>query len=293
MAHRRSRELDYLVIGHVTRDLLPDGEFAIGGTATYAARTAQAVGCRVGVITSADVQLELEAALPHVALLRIPASTTTTFENRITRSGRVQMVQTVARCLMLKDVPMDWRQAGIVHLGPVVQECDPALALAFGDSFLGLTPQGWMRRWNCHGRIYSAPWTSADRLLPHADAVVLSEEDLAGDEGIVARWATMTPVLVLTRGARGCTVFAEGEVRDVPGFPAAETDPTGAGDIFAAIFFTALAQGLEPWESAQLANAVAAISVTRAGLGSIPTPAELLGCRARLRNWTSSRQRCQ
>lgn len=284
MADRRSRELDYLVIGHVTRDILADGGLTVGGTATYAARTAQAMGCRVGVITSAEAGLELDTALPNVALLRVPAFTTTTFENRTSRSGRVQWVRAVARALTPDAVPSQWRQVSVVHLGPVAQECDPDLALAFTDAFLGLTPQGWMRSWDDEGRVHSARWASAGRLLPHADAVVLSEEDLAGDEDVVARWAEMTPVLALTRGPRGCSVYAAGQVMDVPGVPTIEVEPTGAGDIFAAVFFTSLAQGVEPWRSAQLANALAAISVTRTGLESVPTPAEILRCRARLRN---------
>jgi sugar/nucleoside kinase (ribokinase family) len=284
MADHRWRKLDYLVIGHVTRDRLRGEEFAIGGTAIYAARTAQAMGCHVGIITSVAEDLELGSVLPEIRLLRIPAPATTTFENRYTDSGRVQVVHGVAHPLTPGDVPPDWQRADVVHLGPVAQECDPALALAFPGAFVGLTPQGWMRSWDDQGRVRPTPWASADRLLPHADAVVLSAEDLAGDEAIVARWAARTPVLALTRGRHGCRVYAEGETREIPGFPAVEIDPTGAGDIFAATFFTSLAQGSAPWRSAELANAVAAISVTRVGLDSIPTPAEGFRCRARLRD---------
>ena len=32
--------IDYLVVGHITRDLLPAGRSAVGGTAAYAALTA-------------------------------------------------------------------------------------------------------------------------------------------------------------------------------------------------------------------------------------------------------------
>jgi sugar/nucleoside kinase (ribokinase family) len=238
----------------------------------------------VGVVTSAEADLELSKALPDTELQRIPSPSTTTFENRTTPSGRMQWVKAVARRLRPDDVPPAWRRADVVHLGPVAQECDPALALVFKDAFLGLTPQGWMRRWDDQGRVHSASWTDAKQLLPHADAVVLSEEDLVGEEETVARWATMTPTLVLTRGAHGCSVYSSGERRDVPGFPAVEIDPTGAGDVFAAVLFTTLARGVDPWQSARLANAVAAVSVTRPGLEGVPTPAEILRCRARFRS---------
>ena len=36
--------LDYLIVGHVTQDRMPEGGFTVGGTAAYAARTAKALG---------------------------------------------------------------------------------------------------------------------------------------------------------------------------------------------------------------------------------------------------------
>ncbi len=54
-----------------------------------------------------------------------------------------------------------------------------------------------------------------------------------------------------------------------------ELDSTGAGDIFAAAFFTRLYLTRDPWESARFANQIAAASVTRRGLEGIPTPEEI------------------
>ncbi len=272
--------LDYLVIGHVTRDRRPDGGFTSGGTATYATRTAQALGCRVGVVTSASEDLNLSAAFPGVEILQVPAPVTTTFENRYTRSGRVQVIQAVAAPLTPDGIPPAWCEVAVVHIGPVAQECDPALVGLFPTVFVGLTPQGWMRRWDRQGRVRPAAWESADTLLPRAGAVILSEEDVGGDEALVARWAARTCVMVVTRGAAGCTVYAAGAVEDLPGFPAVEVDPTGAGDVFAAVFFVQLQQGLTPWEAARRANCVAALSVTRPGLSGTPTPEEVARCLA-------------
>ncbi len=71
-------ELDYLVIGHVTRDLA-DGDFTIGGTVSYAARTARALGCRSGAMTRASPDLALGQALDGVLVTRLPATATTPF----------------------------------------------------------------------------------------------------------------------------------------------------------------------------------------------------------------------
>ena len=269
-------ELDYLVVGHVTRDLVGDS-YTLGGTVSYAARTARALGCRVGVVTSAGPDLDLSQVLDGVTISRFPAANTTTFQNIYTSDGRRQVLHGVAKTLVPQAVPAHWR-AAIVHLGPVARECDLALAGAFGDAFLGITPQGWMRRWDQAGRVSYGRWEEAEQLLPRADAVVLSEEDVASDDALVTRYAAQTRLLVVTRGAAGCTVHREGEVRHFPAPAVDEVDPTGAGDIFAAAFFVSLQRTGSPWTAAHFANCVAAASVSRVGLTGTPSPDEVAGC---------------
>lgn len=269
-------ELDYLAVGHVTRDLAGNG-FVIGGTASYAARTARALGCRVGVVTSAAPDLDLSQALNGITIASIPAATTTTFENVYTSTGRHQVVHTVARMITPEVLPADWR-GNIVHLGPVAHECDPALAVAFTDAFLGLTPQGWMRCWDASGRVSRCRWEGAEELLARADAVVLSEEDVGGDMGLVAHYAAQTRLLVVTQGAAGCTVYTDGQSRHFPAPAAHEVDPTGSGDVFAAAFFVRLYREGDPWLAARFANCVAACSVTRRGLDGTPTAEEIARC---------------
>ncbi|MFQ6101447.1 MAG: PfkB family carbohydrate kinase [Anaerolineae bacterium] len=269
-------ELDYLVIGHVTRDLV-DGAFTIGGTVSYAARTACALGCRVGVVTSANPDLDLSHVLDGVLVARFPASMTTTFKNVYTADGRHQSLHGVAEMLVPEMVPPNWRTT-IVHLGPVARECDPALVNAFGDGFMGVTPQGWMRCWDQAGQVSCCRWEEAERLLARADAVVLGEEDVAGDELLIARYAAQTRVLVVTQGAAGCTVYTAGQPRHFPAPAVHEVDPTGAGDVFAAAFFVWLQRSGDPWVAARFANCVAARSVTRVGLASTPSPLDVARC---------------
>lgn len=273
--------LDYLVIGHVTQDRLPDGSLTPGGTASYAARTARALGLRTAVLTSADDALDLRAILPDIEIYRVPAATSTIFENRYTSDGRVQFLHAHATPLTpdtLRSARFILRHTGILHLGPVARECDPALADHIPADFLGLTPQGWMRRWDGSGRVSPGPWEEAEQWLPRASAVVLSEEDIGGDEALAARWAAQTRILAVTRGARGCSVYADGRVWHLPAFPAREVDPTGAGDVFAAVFFARLWRGDDPVQAARRANCIAAISVTRPGLSGTPTPEEARRC---------------
>ena len=72
-------------------------------------------------------------------------------------------------------------------------------------------------------------------------------------------------IIVVTRGAAGCTVFNAAGAVDVPGYAVDEVDPTGAGDCFDAAFISALLAGKSTVEAAQLANACGALAVTAKG----------------------------
>jgi sugar/nucleoside kinase (ribokinase family) len=269
--------LDYLIIGNVTKDLLPDGSFTIGGTVTYAARAALALGCHVTAVTSASPTLNLDSVLSGTEIVRLPAEETMTFENLYTPSGRKQFLHALAAPLDLDAVPHQWRQPDIVHLAPLASECDPKLIDAFPGALVGVTPQGWMRAWDHTGQVRVTDWADAADWLPRVDAAVLSLQDTGDDEATITHFAQLAPILVVTLGAEGCRVYANGEERRVPVVLVPETDPTGAGDIFAAAFFVRLCQTGDPWKAADFANRVAALSVRRTGWASTPTREEIAG----------------
>jgi len=87
---------DYLVIGHVCKDLKPDG-FAIGGTATYSSLTARNLGVRVGVITSTAPDFPLQETLSGIEVLYLPSAQTTAFENIYLDGVRRQVIHAVAQ----------------------------------------------------------------------------------------------------------------------------------------------------------------------------------------------------
>ncbi|GIV63782.1 MAG: ribokinase [Bellilinea sp.] len=265
--------VDYLVIGHVTRDLTPEGP-RLGGTAAYAGLTARALGLRVGVVTACDPDLPL-FELNDLALAIRYGETTTTFENISTPSGRIQRVFHPATPLDLSMVPEVWRNTPIVHLGPVLQEVDPKLARAFSNSFVGVTPQGWLRSATTDNRVVFSEWPEARYVLETANAAVLSIEDVRGSEDLIEEMVSSIRVLAVTEGASGARIYWNGDVRYFRAPVTQEIDPTGAGDIFAAAFFVRLFQTRDPWEAARFATQLAAASVTRPGLGAIPTPDEV------------------
>ncbi len=262
-----NESIDYLVIGHISQDKTPDG-YTMGGTAAYAGRTAQTLGCRTAVVTSIAPDYDLNATLPGIHVHQVPAAQNTIFNNVYTENGRYQTIHGTAARLTAQDIPTAWQRAAIVHLGPIANEVDPHLIHLFSNSLVGLTPQGWMRRWDSNGRVFAQNWEAAPLILPLAAAVIISEEDLLHNDmlGQYRQWARL---LVLTSGRRGCTVFLGNEMREIPAPAVNELEFTGAGDIFAAAFFIRLGQtGGNPWEAARFANEIAAQSVTQPDLES-------------------------
>lgn len=271
---------DYLVIGHITKDLY-NGDYKIGGTVTFSALTAQSLGYRPGIVTSSGPDVDLARLPASLAIVSSPSEATTTFENLYHDGHRRQRIWSQAQVLSELDIPDAWKASSIVHLGPVAQEIADNVADCFPGALLGLTPQGWMRAWDDRGLVHPLVWHPPDALLQRADAVILSEEDVGGDLGRLQAYANKTRLLVVTTGWKGSTVYHQGQVRSFSAPRVRETDPTGAGDIFAAAFLTALHSTRDPWLSAQFANCVAAHSVERSGLNSIPSEREVEYCR----NW--------
>jgi hypothetical protein len=265
--------VDYLVIGHLTRDITPNGP-RLGGTATFAALTARALGLRVGVVTSWGAELPL-GSLRSTPVVSFPTDQTTTFENVETEYGRVQYIRHVAPRLDLYMIPEPWRGASIVHLAPVAQEVEPSLIRNFPSALIGITPQGWLRGWDSEGRVHVAEWPEAAFVLERAGATVISLQDVGANEDRLFEMAASSRVLAVTEGAAGSRVYWQGDVRRFSAPSVEEVDPVGAGDIFATAFFVRLYTTRDPWEAARFANQLAAISVTRPGLTGIPTPEEI------------------
>lgn len=265
--------LDYLMIGHLTIDRTPEGD-TLGGTALYSALTARALGHTVAILTSWGEELDF-GILQEFELKNIKTSRSTTFENISTDSGRLQRLYHTASKINPDHIPADWRMAKIVHLGPVAQEIEYAVIEKFDSSFIAATPQGWMREWGQDGWVSKGEWKGFRDILLKIDAVVISVEDVGGDEGILAEMASICPALAVTEGAQGVRMYWNGDVRRFKP-PAVEVfDTVGAGDIFATALFSRMLATRNPWEAARFATSLAAYSVTRRGVLSVPTQSEI------------------
>jgi hypothetical protein len=263
----------YLIIGHVTRDIAPQGE-RMGGTAAYAGLTAAAYGAGVSLVTSCPPAYDL-SALDGILIHRIPSGRPTVFENRYTDNLREQWVRSTAEPLGPVHLPQSWFSPAIVHLAPVIGEVKPGLLDLFARSLRCVTLQGWMRTIDGDGRVHASLPPEVEAAARGADASVFSLDDVGGDETLAVRLAALSPAAAVTRGAEGCRVYRQGTEVAIPAPRVAVVDPTGAGDIFAAVFFLRLKETGDPVEAGRLAVTLASLSVTRAGLASVPTRAEI------------------
>jgi sugar/nucleoside kinase (ribokinase family) len=264
--------LTYLTIGHISRDITPQGP-RLGGTVTFSALMAAALGCDVRILTSAspaerDLLMPLRRCDQHI----VPSPTPTSFQNIYAKGERQQNLLSRAASLRPSDLPAVWAASDIVHIAPIAQEVTPDLLHAVApDALRIVTPQGYMRQWSAAGVVSYTAWGAADDVLPHTDAVIFSIEDVQHDETAAQHLLHAAPIGVVTRAEKGAELLIDShDAHRVPAPPVTVEDPTGAGDIFAASFAVRLLQTGDPLRAAQFATHLASDSVTRSGLNAIP-----------------------
>jgi len=265
---------EFIAIGHVTLDRFGD-EVRPGGSALYAAITADRLGLRAGILTSHADDFPLDLVPPRIEVVSVPAPATTVFEHERVGDDRAQRVTSVAGALSEADVPDDWRDADLVLLAPVVNEVDPRLAGVFGDAAVAAGAQGWLRGVGSDGVVGSVRWDAAKQTLRTLQALFLSTADVLGQESAMTEWVQRVPIAVVTAGRRGALLYVNGDRYEVRPRRAMEADPTGAGDVFAATFLARYRRNADPWEAAEAATCAASLSVQGLGWSAIPDAAEL------------------
>ena len=268
--------IDVLLIGHMTVDQVPGGRM-LGGTVSYAAPTYAAFGHKVGVLTSAAYNESLlKHLLPYGKLMVIPAENSLTYENVYSPEGRTQYVRATAEPLEFGDIPNAWTNAPYVHLGPLANEVNPAeIASRFPNAMVMLTLQGLMRRWDADGKVQFKRWFD-EEAFKLIDIIVYSEEDIHQYRQLTNEIKAIVKHVVVTNGRSGGMYYHNGDAMKYESLEVQPRDLTGAGDVFASSLL-----GLLPivdndvQKAVTIAGRLAAFSVTRAGVDSAPTKAEI------------------
>jgi hypothetical protein len=253
----------------VTADVLPDGSRRAGGGAFYSALQAARLGRRTLVITR-GVEREIEELLaPYREELELaiePAAQTTTLTLAPHTGERRQRV--LAWAGPMGEPAVD---TAILHFAPVAQETQARWS-GPGD-FVGLTPQGLVRRWTARNGLMRPAPLRPSQLPGRCDAIVFSESERASCASLLRARSSPRPdaVVAITAQAHATELHLPGAATRniaVPG-SGEVIDDIGAGDVFAAAFFIALRDGAPPEQAASFANAAAAVRIARAGPGAV------------------------
>jgi sugar/nucleoside kinase (ribokinase family) len=274
------RTPEYLVIGHICADLHPEGKVVLGGTALYSALTAARLGWRTAVLTRGlygrnvhghDVP-SLERYAEELDIIVQEADNTTMFVNTYNAGRRTQQLPNWAGPIDLRGLPPHWRNAKIMHLGPIAQEIDPKQTGGITAEFLGATPQGWMREWpRSGGRVTTTHLRLPPNLVGGLDGIVVSDEEIADCRDTVEAVGARR-LGAITMGDNGSRVIYGGKRAHVAAYKVPVADYTGAGDIYAAAFFIkATDRSISAVKAAQFASAVSALGLTGIGVAGIPT----------------------
>ena len=264
----------------MTIDVLADGRRRPGGTALYSALQAARLGLAATIVTRGreDELRELLAPFSgEVELIVEPAPATTTLQT--TGSGeqrRQQMLAWAGPMAGSADgfgAPPGRRSvaaesSAILHLAPVAAEL--AVRPPGEWRFAGLTPQGLLRAWDGDGDevVQKALPPAALPLFERCGAVVLSRQERPACEPGLEVARRGGALVAVTAGPAATVLLADHQsppieisVAPVRG----SVDDLGAGDVYAAALFVALAEGSAPERAAALAGAAAALRLGGSG----------------------------
>ena len=275
---------DVWVLGHLTKDLVrtadSPGKFMPGGVAHYAGFAYRRLGLDCAVLTkiaSSDAQgwlVPLRDAGIETVLFK--SSATTSFENIYSKGlagSRTQRVTSIAAPFEAQDL------AGVggrcVHLGPLtVGDMPLAVFEMAGRNFdcVVLDLQGCLRA-VVESEVVRTEWDEGRTALGFVDILKASEAEAAlmsGRDDPIAAAESLSALgpreVVITLGAAGSVVFADGAPKRISSVPArAAVDPTGCGDTYLAAYVTLRLEEVAPADAAAFASAAASLKLEIAG----------------------------
>ncbi len=262
-----------LVVGSISRDFIAGEAHPLPGGVVFHAGCALArLGAQVRVITrvgAADAPAlvgPLDAE--QVETLALDSRETTTY--RLDYRGAVDAHELLAASdpIRTEDIPEAWRHADLVQLGPLHREdLDPEVPALFGG-LVGLDVQGLVR---VAGERGTRVAPELERYLGNVSVLKASEHELPvlldGENAEAFRRRHAIPELLVTRGARGCTVITAAGVREIPALATEGSATVGAGDVFLAAYLLLRAAQSDPFAAAREASAITASKIRH---GQVP-----------------------
>ena len=254
-----------VVVGSISRDVVGGGSPQSGGAPLWCGRALCHVERPGAIVARCALEdaAELVPAIEElgVPLTVVPARTTPSFAFDYRGEERRMTVEAVPEPWterQLAPVPED---AAAVHLGALFAgEFPPkaVAAVAGVERLVSLDGQGLVRSPRL-GPLELRPHDDLAQALDGVDIVKLALEEAEALLGSVTREGLAgldVPEVIVTYGARGAAVWADGRLEHVAPPRVTEAAPTGAGDTFAVGYLAARLDGVSPVEAAEAAAAL-------------------------------------
>jgi sugar/nucleoside kinase (ribokinase family) len=246
------------LFGNLSRDLLPGRPPRAGGGPFHGARALRHVRVPARIVACCAEEDRTTLLPPLVALgtpvRYVPGRATATFGISYDGDRRMMWMEALGDAWRPDDLPPLPPSVSWVHVAPLARSDFPletlaALADQYRVSFDG---QGLVRAPRVGELVLDDEFDRS--LLQHVHVLKLAEEEA---EVIGDLDALGVPELLVTRGARGSTVYLDGRGHDIPAH-AIDADPTGAGDAYCTAYIAARSEGFAPTGAARKATAVVA-----------------------------------
>lgn len=259
------------VIGTASLDVLhlADGRTVqtAGGAGLYTALAAHRAGASVGLVAPRPEPLSgpLQPAAERLRWLgpRISPEATPRLEIAHHGGGRATLLAAswgAEPRLLPSLLPAEVGSARYVHIAAL---SSAQRQLDFLDT---LSKQAGLISVGTYARLVYDDLARVRQLFERADLFFMNENEARGLFGAVTQAKTRPgATLFVTLAAAGALVIAGEAQTHLPGEPAVEVDPTGAGDTFCGATLAGLAQGLTAVEAARQAVKLAAQTVGAVG----------------------------
>lgn len=254
------------VVGSLARDVVDGGPPRVGGAPFYAALALRELNRAARIVTRCAAA-DREELVPPLVGLGVPVTwrscgETPAFAFHYEDERRIMRIEATGEPWSAEDA-RTWTRPALtsvrwVHVAPLLRDDFPPAVLGeLGRGRrLSFDGQGLVRvRETGPLRLEAA---ADPALLRHVTVLKLAEEEAEALLGRITPRAVEqlgVPEVVVTRGSRGCILYAGGEEQIIRAH-ALPNDPTGAGDAFAAAYVAGRSAGFAPAGAARRATAL-------------------------------------
>ncbi len=281
-----------VIVGHVAIDTnkFSHGmiESAIGGAPTYAGLALAALRKNVGVVSKIGIDFTEKFPPIYGKLgldtegILVSGEYTTAFENTYDDRGyRTQLCTHVAPKITPDDIPERYLDADGFYVSPLADEVTPeTMEKIKGDNMVVMDPQGLFRQIDDKGRVTIRSDVDLEPFLEHVDVVKIGRDEakliMNEPKQLLKKLCEMGPkIAILTRGEDPVLMLSGGEFHEVKSLKVDARDPTGAGDVWGAVFLARYIETRDAVESARFASAAAGLKIRYKGPVGFPSEREV------------------